>query len=367
MKKIFIFMLVAAFVITSNMTAFAVETSPSEASSSTVKSEQPEKVEQPEDTEEVEQPEDTEEVEQPEAPEAPEQPEEEEIDIEENADINFDSSSDELKVTLSEEKYLELKNKDMSESDKKSSLIKEAEGLKDSKNPKDLIKLALINKSLGNIESALEYANQALAADPGNQKALLILAELAKKNGNIGEARIRLEEALKKRPNAKVNALLANIEEDEGNVTGAVDRLEKAVKMEPGDVDLYKKLGNLYKKEGNDEIKVFVQGDKPAFDVKPIIKSGRTLVPIRAIAESLKADVSWDSVTSTAVIKKGDIVVELRLGFDEATVNGKTVKLDVPAVVINGRILIPLRFLSESFNATVGYDSATRIITVTTQ
>lgn len=135
--------------------------------------------------------------------------------------------------------------------------------------------------------------------------------------------------------------------------------------MEPEKEDLYKKLGDLYKKEGNDEIKVFVQGEKPTFDVKPVTENGRTLVPIRAISESLKAEVTWDNATAIATIKKGETVIELRPGFDEAKVNGKTVKLDVPAMAVNGRIMVPLRFLSESFIAKVGYDSATKIITVT--
>lgn len=354
MKKIFILLLSAAFIFTSSVTAFAIQNSSAATAVGTINSAQSEEVEQPEKPE------------QPEKVEQPEKPDETEIDVEKNADINFDSKSNELSVTLPEEKNLELKFKDSGEAGKKYGLIKEAEALKGSTDVKDIIKLAVINKVLGDSEKALEYANQALAADPGNQKALMLLAELAKQNGNLEEAKLRLAEASKAHPNAKTNALLANIEEDEGNLDKAVTKLEEAVGMEPENADLYKKLGDLYKKEGNEEIKVFVQGSKPVFDVKPVIESGRTLVPIRAISESLKADVSWDNVTGTAVIKKGATVVELRPGFDEAKVNGQTVKLDVPAAVINGRILIPLRFLSESFNAKVGYDSATKIITVTT-
>ena len=360
MKKIFTLILSVVFVLVSSTAVFADQSSQGTTGSGIATSSQEDEMEQPE------QPEQPDEMDEMEQPEQQEQPDETEIDVEKNAVISFDSKSGELSVTLPEEKALELKFRSFGEAGKKEGLVKEAEALKDSTDVKDFIRLSVISIMLGDQEKARQYADQALAADPGNQKALMLLAEIAYRDGNTEEAKLRLQEASKANPNAKTKSLLANIEEDEGNVDKAVTQLEEAVKMEPENEDLYRKLGDLYKKEGNNEIKVFVEGEKPAFDVKPVAENGRTLVPIRAIAESLKAEVTWDNATSTATIKKGDTVIELRPGFDEAKVNGRTVKLDVPAMAKDGRILIPLRFISENLEAKVTYDSTTKIITVTT-
>ncbi|WP_274364194.1 copper amine oxidase N-terminal domain-containing protein [Paenibacillus thermotolerans] len=174
---------------------------------------------------------------------------------------------------------------------------------------------------------------------------------------------------------AKVEALLelrgvsaeeiAAALEAQGDLEAAVVAQEEAAAGEPTDVDAVKKLAKLLNKSGQIGVKAFVNGKQTKFDVQPFIKEGRTLVPFRAIAASLKAEVSYDAAAKTVTVVRGDVTVKLTLGSDVALVNGKEVKLDVPAQAVKGRTVIPMRFLSEALGAKVSFDKETQSVIVT--
>jgi hypothetical protein len=106
--------------------------------------------------------------------------------------------------------------------------------------------------------------------------------------------------------------------------------------------------------------KSFVNQELVVLDVAPFIDRGRTFVPFRFIGESLGAKVGFtknsaglvDSVTyeldATAII--------LYIGKREAKVNGRTVMLDVPPQIVQGRTVIPLRFVTEALGCKVDWD-----------
>jgi uncharacterized membrane protein len=112
-------------------------------------------------------------------------------------------------------------------------------------------------------------------------------------------------------------------------------------------------------------VKVTLNGKQISFDVQPFIRDGRTIVPARAIAEALGAQVLWDSGTRSAVITKGEMTIRLPIGSKNAQVNGKTVALDVPAEIQNGRTLVPLRFLAENLRFSVSWDAAAQTAELT--
>ena len=87
--------------------------------------------------------------------------------------------------------------------------------------------------------------------------------------------------------------------------------------------------------------------DTSNHDVAPLVKNGRTLVPVRFISENFGGTVDWNSATSTATLTFGEKVVKLTVGSNNMYVDDKEVTLDVPAESINGRIMIPLRALVE--------------------
>ncbi len=110
---------------------------------------------------------------------------------------------------------------------------------------------------------------------------------------------------------------------------------------------------------------MYVDGTLLELDVPPIIISGRTMVPFRAIAEAFEANVSWDAGTKTVSIILGDIVIQLTIGNTTAIISGSSIKVDPPAQIVNGRTMVPLRFVSESFEADVAWNGDTKTITVT--
>lgn len=107
-----------------------------------------------------------------------------------------------------------------------------------------------------------------------------------------------------------------------------------------------------------------VDGKKVTLDVAPVIVNGRTLVPVRFISEALGAEVGWDGATRTATIALGDKKIELPLDSSTAIVNGKKIVMDVPATTMKGRTMVPIRFVSESLDLDVKFNNDTREITI---
>lgn len=111
-------------------------------------------------------------------------------------------------------------------------------------------------------------------------------------------------------------------------------------------------------------ISIIVDGLPVNFDVPPITKDGRTLVPFRAVSEALNVPVSWDEKSKTITASDGITSILLRIGDKTAYRNSAPVTLDVPPMVMNGRTLIPLRFFSEAFRCTVKWDEASYTIRI---
>ena len=111
-------------------------------------------------------------------------------------------------------------------------------------------------------------------------------------------------------------------------------------------------------------LKLLLYGDEIAFDVPPQIINGRTMVPLRAIFETLGATVDWEETTRTVVSQKGDITVKLTV--DDATmyVDGAAVALDSPACIVNGRILAPVRAVAEAFGISVEWFAEERTVAI---
>ena len=116
----------------------------------------------------------------------------------------------------------------------------------------------------------------------------------------------------------------------------------------------------------SNEISVFVNGNKLSFDVPPQIVNGRTMVPLRAIFESLGATVQWLEATRSVKATLGGKTVNLAIDSSTMYVNESAITLDAPAFVTGGRTLVPARAISEAFGATVGWNGESRTVTITT-
>lgn len=106
-----------------------------------------------------------------------------------------------------------------------------------------------------------------------------------------------------------------------------------------------------------------VNGEPTPLEQAPYIKKGSTLVLIRFAAEGLEAKVAWNSKTRQVVIQDDQTKIVLKAGDKTAYVNGKRTVLSVPAEIKQGRVFVPVRFVSESLKANVAWDAKTKTIT----
>ncbi|SHM63773.1 Copper amine oxidase N-terminal domain-containing protein [Caldanaerovirga acetigignens] len=110
--------------------------------------------------------------------------------------------------------------------------------------------------------------------------------------------------------------------------------------------------------------RVRINNKEIKFDVPPVIKDGRTLIPIRAIMNGFGATVSWDEVAKAVYIEKGDVKITIVIGSTTVYVNDNPVTIDVPAQLIINRTFVPLRFISETLGKKVNYNPDTEDIDI---
>lgn len=113
-----------------------------------------------------------------------------------------------------------------------------------------------------------------------------------------------------------------------------------------------------------------VNGEDVSIDengTAPVIVDDRTMVPIRAVAEELGGEVSWDAAARTVTVTKDSDVISLTIDSNLAEVNSQSVELDTPPIIVNKRTLLPLRFVSENLGAEVVWNAENRQITITGQ
>lgn len=112
---------------------------------------------------------------------------------------------------------------------------------------------------------------------------------------------------------------------------------------------------------GASAISVTVDGAPVSFDTEPVMINDRTMVPMRAIFEALGAGVSWDDTSKTAVSTRGETTISVSADSNVMKVesNGAVneVQLDAPAVIIDGRTLVPVRAISEAFGTEVYWNA----------
>ena len=108
---------------------------------------------------------------------------------------------------------------------------------------------------------------------------------------------------------------------------------------------------------------VILDGQEISFDVPPVLENDLIMVPIRTIFEAMGATIDWNQETRTATAAKGDINVMLPIGSTAPTIHGKVVPIEAPIKIVNGRTVAPVRFVSEAFGGTfLAWDNLTQTI-----
>jgi len=113
-----------------------------------------------------------------------------------------------------------------------------------------------------------------------------------------------------------------------------------------------------------------VNGTPNTLDSPPIIRNSRTLLPIRAVIESLGGTVVWDATERKVTVTLDNTTLELWIGKPQALVNRTSTAIDstnskVVPEIINGRTMLLLRFVAENFGCDVQWEPTTKTITIT--
>ncbi len=223
-----------------------------------------------------------------------------------------------------------------------------------------LLKLAVAYKLGGEYSLAITVAEKILTYDPDNKEAAMIIAQSHKLKGEAEKGVAFLKDfADEKLHDPSIRAQLAALRAEIGDNENAVKDIEAAIQYGPGIAESYQKAGEIYTLSGQKGIKLFVEGKKVDFNrysnIEPVLINGNTLIPIRALAESLGAAVEYDSQTSTVRITEQTREVILSCSRNTAKVNSKEVKLSMAPLQRDGRMLIPLRFVSEQLGREVNW------------
>ena len=115
---------------------------------------------------------------------------------------------------------------------------------------------------------------------------------------------------------------------------------------------------------GAEDVKIVIDGEEKVFDAMPVIQSGRTLVPMRAVFETLGLSVDWDDATKTVTGKNVNKTITLKIGDTTAYINGISKTLDVASDIINSRTYVPLRFVAEALNCDVNWFGDERCVAI---
>lgn len=155
-----------------------------------------------------------------------------------------------------------------------------------------------------------------------------------------------------------------------GKEQESVDLIERILQLDPtqksaiqSDSD-FDNVRNNAKYKSLMEVSVVMGGELLSFDVPPMIINDRTLLPMRMVFECFGADVTFDEETQTAIATKDDMTIEIPIDSVYVKVNGETVQLDVPAMILNDRTLVPVRFVGETLHATVDWDGENEIVNI---
>ena len=114
----------------------------------------------------------------------------------------------------------------------------------------------------------------------------------------------------------------------------------------------------------SDGITVKVNGRTIEFDVPPMAVDGTTMLPVRMALEPLGAEFAWNGVNNTVTITAKGKIIQLIIGSDTAYVDGIAKIMTQPAMAIDGRTLIPIRFVAENLGYNVDWDGNTNTVII---
>ncbi len=112
-------------------------------------------------------------------------------------------------------------------------------------------------------------------------------------------------------------------------------------------------------------VTVVVNGKKVVSKVAPVVENGSTLVSVREIFQALGVKIDWNAKTNTITANKAKTKVIIKIGSKKVYKNNSAINLSVPAKIVKGSTMVPLRFAGEAFGGKVNWNEATQTATIT--
>lgn len=102
---------------------------------------------------------------------------------------------------------------------------------------------------------------------------------------------------------------------------------------------------------------------QPVFDTT----ANRVMVPIRTIAETLGFNVLWDAATQTVTFKSDEVTAVMTINSKTLTINGVASQMNVAPIIYGGRTIVPVRFVAETFGCDVTWDATSKVVRIDTE
>ena len=113
------------------------------------------------------------------------------------------------------------------------------------------------------------------------------------------------------------------------------------------------------------DINVSLNGNIVSFpNQQPVVVEGRTLIPLRGVFDNMGYSIDWDGETKTVTLKKNSDTLKIAIGQASIDVNGSSTAIDVPAQIINGSTMLPLRAIATATGAEVLWDADSKTATI---
>lgn len=208
-------------------------------------------------------------------------------------------------------------------------------------------------------ESAAEDKKDSSAAKADKEKS----DTKAEKDSSSSVSADDLVKALLTEGKKELEAKKQEIKEYRNELKALFKRASKEMREK-----ILEKIAEIKKEAGDLSIGTFVDGidvDYEKYDsVLPLIKNGTTLVPVRAVTEAFNADVIWNGEDRTVTVKSGDTEIVLGIDSVKATVNGVETALSEAPEIIEGRTVVPVRFIAQALGMDVSWDDASRTVII---
>lgn len=153
------------------------------------------------------------------------------------------------------------------------------------------------------------------------------------------------------------------------NVTALKEKLPSIVESARGGLDA--EINRYIETAIEKEAKVYIGASFVKAPIQPTAVNNRLLVPFRAIATALGAQVEWRYKERQVVMTKGDTIIVLTIDSNVALVNGREKSLDVQTQLIQdyynesiSHTVVPLRFIAETFDMDVNWQQDWKMVTI---